>query len=202
VAVARPERRAVAEFLTARRRRGTVVGATAGRCARVPPLTDSTAGARWNGWAPSVKNTHFQPGDQAGLTAEQVPRLRLLWAFGFPDTTSAWAQPTVVGGRLFVGGQNGIVYSLDARSGCIAWAFEAHSGARTSITIGHWHGHAEARSAKAAAYFADQQGYVYAVDAASGRLLWSRKVDEHPLVRFTGSPTLPDGPLSLPPASY
>jgi hypothetical protein len=40
---------------------------------------------------------------QAGLTAEQVPRLSLKWAFGFPDTTSAWSQPTVVGGRLFVG---------------------------------------------------------------------------------------------------
>jgi polyvinyl alcohol dehydrogenase (cytochrome) len=202
LALSGAERRAVAEFLTGRSLRGTVVGATAGRCARVPPLTDPTAGARWNGWAPSVKNTHFQPGDQAGLTAEQVPRLRLLWAFGFPDTTAAWAQPTVVGGRLFVGGQNGIVYSLDARSGCIAWTFEAHSGVRTSITIGPWPGHAEARSAKAAAYFADQQGYVYAVDAASGRLLWSRKVDEHPLVRLTGSPTLHDGRLYVPTSSY
>src|SRR6185503_10582028 len=142
------ERRAVAEFLTGRSLSGTVVGATAGRCARVPPLTDPTAGSRWNGWAPSVTNTHFQPGDQAGLTAEQVPRLRLQWAFGFPDTTSAWAQPTVAGGRLFVGGQNGIVYSLDARTGCIAWTFEAHSGVRASITIGAWP--AKARSATAA----------------------------------------------------
>ena len=37
-----------------------------------------------------------------GLTAEQVPRLHLKWAFGFPDATSAWAQPTIAGGRVFV----------------------------------------------------------------------------------------------------
>jgi len=49
---------------------------------------------------------------------------------------------------------------------------------------------------------ADQQGFVYALDAATGRLLWKRKVDEHPLVRLTGSPTLYDGRLYVPTSSY
>jgi polyvinyl alcohol dehydrogenase (cytochrome) len=74
-----------------------------------------------------------QPADQAGLTAAQVPQLHLKWAFGFPDATSAWAQPTVVGGRLYVGSQNGTVYSLDAASGCVAWTFVAQGGVRASI---------------------------------------------------------------------
>ena len=72
---------------------------------------------------------------------------------------------------------------------------------RASITVGPWP--TEARRAKAAAaYFADQQGYVYAVDAAAGTLLWSRQVDDHPLVRLTGSPTLHDGRLYVPTSSY
>ncbi len=69
------------------------------------------------------------------MAAEDVPRLSLKWAFGFPDATSAWSQPTVAGGRLFVGSQNGTVYALDARSGCIYWTFTAKSGVRTAVTF-------------------------------------------------------------------
>src|SRR5262249_54044513 len=62
-------------------------------------------GPSWNGWSPDVTNRRSQPAEQAGLTAAQVPTLKLKWAFGFPDTLSAYAQPTVAGGRVFVGAQ-------------------------------------------------------------------------------------------------
>jgi len=195
------ERRAVAEFITGRRIGGTVSGTTVGTCgARRSPLAEPAARPLWNGWGPTIQNTHFQPAAQAGLTADQVPRLRLEWAFGFPDTTSAWAQPTIAGGRLFVGSQNGTVYSLDAATGCVAWTFTAESGVRAAISIG-----ARTRSGRQpayAAYVADQQGFVYALDAATGRVLWKRKVDDHPLVRLTGSPTLHAGRLYVPTSSY
>ena len=213
------ERRAVAEFVAGRRLRGSALGATIGRCGKTSPFGDPFAGPSWNGWSPTIANTHFQPAEQAGLAADLVPRLRLKWAFGFPDATSAWAQPTIAGGRLFVGSQNGIVYSLDAKSGCVAWTFVARAGVRTSISIGRRvvereprrsAGGAEAevsRSNRAprssyAAYFADQNGYVYAVDAATGREIWSRKADDHPLVRLTGSPVLFRGRLYVPLSSY
>ena len=53
-----------------------------------------------------------------------------------------------------------------------------------------------------AAYFSDQKGFVYAVDAATGRELWTRKVEEHPLVRLTGAPVLFRGRLYVPTSSY
>jgi polyvinyl alcohol dehydrogenase (cytochrome) len=197
------ERRAIAEYLTGRKLRGAITGAIAGRCARPAPLGDPSAGPLWNGWGPTAQNTHFQPAALAGLTAAQVPRLQLKWAFGFPDATSSWAQPSVAGGRLFVGSQNGTVYSLDAKSGCIAWTFSAHAGVRASVSVGSLRTQrSRGRGAKDAAYIADQQGYVYAVDAANGTLLWSRKVDDHPLVRLTGSPTLFAGRLYVPTSSY
>jgi polyvinyl alcohol dehydrogenase (cytochrome) len=195
------ERRAIAEFLTGRSVGGDITGAASGRCTSPPPLADITTGPRWNGWGPTLQNTHFQSSAQAGLSAEQVPRLALKWAFGFPDTTSAWAQPAIVGGRLFVGSQNGTVYALDPRTGCVIWTFGAQGGVRASISVGPWH--AEARSAKAAAaYFSDQKGFAYALDADTGALLWSRKVDNHPLIRLTGSPALYDGTLFVPTSSY
>ena len=54
----------------------------------------------------------------------------------FPDATSAWAQPTIASGRVFVGSQNGTVFSLDAKTGCIYWTFSANGGVRTAVTIG------------------------------------------------------------------
>ena len=197
------ERRAIAEYLTGRPVRGAVSGASAGRCAKPPPFVDPAAGPAWNGWGPGVTNTHFQSAAQAALPADRVPRLKLKWAFGFPDATSAWAQPSIAGGRLFVGSQNGTVYSLDAASGCIAWTFTAESGVRTSVSIGSIpSGAALRRAAKYLAFFSDQQGHVYAVDAATGRQVWRRKVDDHPLVRLTGSPTLYAGRLYVPTSSY
>ena len=197
------ERRAIAEYLTGRKLRGAITGAIAGRCARPAPPGDPSTGPLWNGWGPTAQNTHFEPAASAGLTAAQVPRLQLKWAFGFPDATSSWAQPSVAGGRLFVGSQNGTVYSLDAKSGCIAWTFSAHAGVSASVSVGSLSTRgSRGRGAKDAAYIADQQGYVYAVDAANGALLWSRKVDDHPLVRLTGSPTLFAGRLYVPTSSY
>jgi len=224
LALSGEERRAIAEYLTGRTLRAPLAGNTIGNCSpstrlgtgRRPPPGQPRPGPLWNGWGPTVENTHFQPAEQAGLTAEQVPRLHLRWAFGFPDATSAWAQPAIVGGRVYVGSQNGTVYALDAVSGCVVWTFTAQGGVRASISIGPGLRSREPRAsfgatgARAAtgqaagyvAYFSDQKGFAYAVDAATGRPLWTRKVDEHPLVRLTGSPTLYDNRLYVPTSSY
>jgi len=71
---------------------------------------------------------------------------------------------------------------------------------RAAISIGP-RGRA-ARAPAYAAYVADQKGFVYALDAASGRLLWTKRVDDHPLVRLTGSPVLHEGRLYVPTSSY
>ncbi|HXI30304.1 MAG TPA: PQQ-binding-like beta-propeller repeat protein, partial [Vicinamibacterales bacterium] len=141
-----------------------------------------------------TSNARFQPAAQAGLTAAQVPTLRLKWAFGFPNATAARAQPTVVGGRLYVGSQSGLVYALDAKSGCTIWTYQARAAVRSAITIGP-------RGSGAAAYFGDGKANAYAIDAATGDLLWTRTLDEHGSARVTGAPTLYQDRLYVPIAS-
>lgn len=194
------ERRAIAELITGRQLHGPIAGDGLGRCRSISAFRDPLVTA-WNGWSPALDNTHFQSERQAGLAASDVPGLKLKWAFGFQDAASAWAQPTIAGGRLFVGSQNGLVYSLDAKTGCIAWTFTAHAGVRAAVTVAARP--APARSpAGFSAFFVDQSGYAYAVDAATGALQWSRKVDEHPLVRLTGAPVFHGGRLYVPTSSY
>lgn len=185
------ERRRVAEYL-AGRPIGAETQVMTGRCSGSPPLSSPLQGPRWNGWGVDLANSRFQAADQAGLIAEQVPRLRLRWAFGFPGASSARAQPTVAAGRVFVGSETGLVYALDAKTGCTYWTFSATSGVRTAITIGP-------RGAEAyALYFGDGQARVYAVDAGTGELVWTAKVDDHPHARITGSPTLYENRLYVP----
>jgi polyvinyl alcohol dehydrogenase (cytochrome) len=142
----------------------------------------------WNGWADPA-NTRFQPARAAGLTVQTTPKLKLKWAFGFPDVTTAFGNPSVFAGSVFVGAANGMVYSLDARSGCVHWTYTAAAGVRTAPLIDDG-GHA--------AYFGDLRGNVYAVDASTGALIWKVRAEEHPLAVITGSPKLYAGRLYVP----
>jgi polyvinyl alcohol dehydrogenase (cytochrome) len=194
-----PERRALAEYVTGKTIAADVTGAAAARCAPggASGRAASSTGGGWPGWSPTIANARFQPAAEAGLTAADLPRLELKWAFGFPDATSAWAQPTIADGRLFVGSQNGTVYALDATSGCVRWTFSAAGGVRTAIAVGRTGAGGPTR-----VFFGDTAATAYALDADTGRQLWARRVDDHPLARITGSPVFHDGRLYVPMSSY
>ena len=96
----------------------------------------------WNGWSVDATNARFQSAKAAGITAAQVPNLKLKWAFALPGAASMYGQPTIAGGRVFVGADTGYVYSLDAKSGCVAWGFLAEAGVRNAVSIGPVRGHA------------------------------------------------------------
>jgi polyvinyl alcohol dehydrogenase (cytochrome) len=160
--------------------------------------------AQWNGWGHGTDNTRYQP--EPAIRATDVPKLALKWAFGYPGGAGG-GQPTLVDGRLFVAAAAGRIYSLDAKSACIYWTFDAAAGVHTSISIAELsaprHGappkktkmgrhkmtnaHLDVIKAPCAALFGDDKGTVYALDAQSGALLWKTQVETHPLARIEGS---------------
>jgi polyvinyl alcohol dehydrogenase (cytochrome) len=144
----------------------------------------------WNGWGANLAQHRYQPAAMARLSANDVPRLTLKWAFAFPGVNRAFAQPTVVGGRVFVGSAATAVYSLNTTSGCQYWAFKPDAPVRTAITIGPG-----SEQGKWLAYFGDQRASAYAVDAQTGALVWKRSVESFPGATITGAPTLADGTL-------
>lgn len=167
---------------------------SAGLCSGTPKAFSIPASdAGWNGWGGGPGQTRYQ--SHPGFTAADVPRLKLKWAFAFPNASVAYAQPAVVGGRVFVGGVNGTVYSLDAATGCTYWSYPAASGVRSAVSVGRL------TSGRYAVYFGDLQANVHAVDAVTGKLLWKVKVDEHPVARITGAPILYKDRLYVPVSS-
>jgi len=194
-------KRGYAEFLGGRKIGSIPAGdpkAMPNQCPASAKLTDPSAGPAWNGWSADATNARFQSGKAAGITAAQVPNLKLKWAFGLPNAASMYSQPTVAGGRVFFGADTGYVYALDAKSGCVAWGFQASSGVRNAPSVGPVKGHP---GSSYAVYFGDLRGNVYALDAATGRALWIVSADPHPLAAVTGSPILHRGRLYVPLAS-
>jgi polyvinyl alcohol dehydrogenase (cytochrome) len=160
-------------------------------------------GPRWNGWGADLNNSRFQPAAMAGMTQDQVPRLQLKWAFGFPEASNANAQPTVVGGLVFVGGGDRKVYALNAKSGCTRWVFATEADVRTAISFAPISGMHLPRAfpKQFGVFFGDVDANAYAVNATTGALVWKTKVEDHPAARITGAPTLYSGVLYVPVSS-
>ena len=154
------------------------------------------AGPSWNGWGVDLRNSRFQSAAAAGLTPENVPRLTLKWAFGLPGVAASGSQISVSGRRAFVGSRNGVVYSLDTRSGCLVWAFEADAGVRSTPVVAR-----SADGTPTGLYFGDSHAQAYALDPLTGALRWKVKLEDHPDAIITGAIAYFAGRLYVPMSS-
>ena len=172
------QRRVIAEYLTTKSfdTPEEVLAGPSAMCAGAPG-TFSLAGVSWNGFGQNASNTRFQ--ENAGIGAADVPRLKLKWAFGFPGELTRMGAPVLAGGRIFVGSGDGKIVSLDAKSGCAEWVYEAGSGVRSPISMASVNG-------RDMAFFGDGRAFAYAVDAATGKEVWKTKVDDYPVAGITG----------------
>lgn len=191
------EKQAVAAFLA-----GAATAAAAdpavGMCPPGGALPDPASMPMWSGWGSDTANSRFQNAKAAGLSAADVPKLTLKWAFGYAGATSASGQPAIASGRVFVGNVNGMVYSLDLKTGCTYWTFKADGGVRTAISVARV---TIAGAPTTIAMFGDIRANVYGVDAQTGQPLWKIKVDDHAFARITGAPSLAGGRLYVPVSS-
>jgi len=141
-------------------------------CPANPVLANLDASPVWSGWGGSG-NARFQTKEAAGLAATDVPKLKLKWAFGLPGGMSMYSQPSTAFGRVFVGNDNGVVYSLDAKTGCLYWAYQADMFGRFAPIAAPISGYPGSRYA---IFFVTRSTTAYALDAQDGKLLWKAQV--------------------------
>ena len=173
--------------------------------------------AQWNGWGRDLENSRYQP--EPALRAADVAKLRLKWAYGLAGGSESGA-PTVVDGRVFVANSAGHIVALDALTGCSYWSFDTAHGIRAALVVGELEAprrvagapklslkskgrrkhklkekdktdaHIEVRKPRSAVFAADMGGTLYALDAATGRLLWRAQPETDPEAHVTGSPVV------------
>jgi polyvinyl alcohol dehydrogenase (cytochrome) len=169
----------IAIYLTGRPL-GTEPSPTANMC-RGGAGAPNFGSSDWRYWGVDHRNTLFQP--DPGLAAGDLPRLRLKWAFAYPGGT-AGAEPIAVGGRLFLATGNGL-FALDVKTGCTWWHSDAGAGAKM-VTAGSL----SSKPDQVLLFFGNSKAEVSAVDAATGGILWTTKIDDHPSGRVTGPVTI------------
>jgi polyvinyl alcohol dehydrogenase (cytochrome) len=156
------------------------------KCASNPPIQ---AGAGdWSSMGIDDTSTRFQR--HPGLTAAEVPRLKVKWAFSM----TGGGQPTVVGDWLFVTNRSGKFYALDAKSGCVRWSVDDLVSRATPMVI---------RSAISPSGWltvvSESDRIVRAFDAQTGKQLWkSVQLEAHPFSVLTGSPVIVGDRLIVP----
>jgi polyvinyl alcohol dehydrogenase (cytochrome) len=185
----------LAEYLTGQKL-GVEVAAPAPQCSGAEAEFDYDAPPLNLGWGAGQENKRHYSKAATNINSENVSSLDLAWAFSYPEAIRARSQPTVAGGAVFIGSQNGTVFSLDRESGCIRWVFKASAEVRNSIVIESWV--AGRKTSNPSLYFGDILGNVYALNAVTGALLWRDRPDDHPSLTLTASPVLNKGMLYVP----
>ena len=159
------------------------------------PIMRAPVELSWSGWSPTAANSRFQAADRAGLTAADVPKLTLKWAFGFAGDVTAFAAPTMFSRTVFVGSAGGSVYAIDAGTGCLHWIHQANAPVRSAMAV-------DVEGTRVRLVFSDQNGWVHAVDGHTGKQLWKVRPEEHEATRLTASPVLHNGVVFIPAASW
>jgi outer membrane protein assembly factor BamB len=122
---------------------------------------------------------YFGSSADGKVTALDAADGRVVWEF-FTEGPVRLA-PTVAGGRVYVGSDDGMVYCLDAKDGRPAWSFAAAPSAERILGNGRmisvWPVRTGVVVEGGVAYFGagvfPAEGlYLYAIDAATGKLLW------------------------------
>lgn len=147
---------------------------------------------KYAGWGGNPESTGHIPNSVAQLETEQIPQLKLKWAFGFEDGTVTRTKPAVIDESILFGSQFGEVYCLDLHTGCVQWMFPADGMIRGGIAVSQDMGE------ELVVYFADFNCNTYALSANTGELLWKADAKTEATNAVTGTVAYHGGMVYVP----
>ena len=167
--------------------------------ARLP--VDLTGEAAITHFGFDQNNTRALTAKQAGLTKAQLSKMELAWSIGFPKATGMRAQGAVVGKNIFVPvAEANAMYAIDVsipEKPCLQWVYNTPGGAplRTSAAFG-WVGDVPLL------VFSGGDTTVHAVDARTGKAVWTKHVGTYSYSITTGTPTVLKDRVIVPVAQF
>jgi quinohemoprotein ethanol dehydrogenase len=155
------------------------------------------AGSDWPSHGGDSNETNFSRLTE--IDSQTVGRLGLLWSLDLPGEVSLEATPLAIDGVLYFTGSYDAVYAVNAATGKILWKFDPqvwkHSSWKMrfpfSVSRGVAYDHGRI-------FAATLDGRLLALDAKSGRLLWSvQTVPLNSVHTITGAPRVFDGKVII-----
>ena len=135
---------------------------------------------------------HFSPLTQ--ITVQNVGKLGLAWFLDIDSAMGMAAEPIEVDGVIYVSAPRSLVYAVDAVSGKVLWKFDPQVkmsfgtqnsyAVRVNRGVAVWEGKV---------YVATGDCRLVAINAASGKQLWSSQICDPVQTGSTGAPHIAKG---------
>jgi quinohemoprotein ethanol dehydrogenase len=168
-----------------------ILGVLAVRCHPVG------AGANWAFHGGDANETGYSRLDR--IDKANIGRLGLAWSLDLPGESTLEATPLAVNGVLYFTGSYAAVYAVDAASGRLLWKFDPQTWKyvpakmRLIFPVNRGAAYADGRVFAAAI-----DGRLFALDAKTGRLIWSvQTTDPRSPQTSTGAPRVFDGKVII-----
>ena len=151
------------------------------------------------GFGFDLENSRHLDYDATGLVAEDFANLELAWAIGFPNAVSMRSQAAVVGDTMFlpVGESGGRMFAFDIseETPCIQWVYETED-LRSSAA------YSELSDGTKALFVGDRTGFVHAVNALTGELIWKKFGGLSEGSAITGTPVVANDRVYVPVSQF
>lgn len=159
--------------------------------------TDPTEAGQWLAHGRTFDEQRYSPLTQINDT--NVQKLGLAWHYKLDVDRGTEATPIVVDGVMYTTGAYSIVYALDARTGRLRWKHDPRVprdyAARACCDavnrgVAVWEGRV---------YLGTLDGYLVALDAATGREIWrvDTLIDRSRAYTITGAPRIAAGRIVI-----
>lgn len=148
----------------------------AGAVVNGQPAQAATAGSDWPAFGRNPGHSSASFGDPA-ITTTNAGNLTRKWRFA--AGTQLDASPTVVGGRLYIGGRNSMLYVLDAVTGALVWQKQLDQGSNAFCSAKGIVGTATVQPdpvTGALTVYAPGAHYLWALDAATHAVRWKTPI--------------------------
>jgi quinohemoprotein ethanol dehydrogenase len=154
-------------------------------------------GAEWHNINGDTDETGYSRLNQ--ITSANAGRLGLAWYLDLPGEASLEASPIEAGGVLYFTGAYATVYAVDGASGKLVWKFDPKTWEHNPSKMGYnFAANRGAAYADGKIFFAALDGRLFALDAKTGRMIWSTETtDPKSGQTVTGAPRVFNGKVII-----
>ena len=133
-------------------------------------LGDEQDGTNWPAYGRTFSESHYSPLDQ--INTKSVQRLGLAWSLDL-DVTNSLTAPLEVDGVIYLAAGFSIVHAVDVRTGKLLWRHDPGAARASGERLrGGWGIRGLAYWDKKV-YVGTQDGRLLALDARTGKQIWS-----------------------------
>src|SRR5882757_1279683 len=156
---------------------------------------DNSSGRDWPGYGRTFGELHYSP--LAQINSSNVSKLGLAWWMDLGQDNSV-TQPIAVNVVLYFACGYSVIHAVDARNGKLLWVFDPHAAEAAGINLRLAWGSRGIAWWNDKIYTGTLDGRLIAVDAKTGKLVWSVQTIDKSTARYiTGAPAVFDGKVII-----